>query len=142
MELLSHQMRTLVIMTYSKDSACRLKVTFYPKHDIKLLKPFKLTAMKKLLLIALLFLSIGVYAQEKKELIADETTLQVLKSSVKVITCNEEIMNELLTKYKSNFNGYSVKFKKDRAGYYNQYTILFDLEKLPELREFITDINR
>lgn len=98
--------------------------------------------MKKLLLIALLFLSIGVYAQEKKELVADETTLQVLKSSVKVITCNEVIMKELLTKYKTNFNGYTVKFKKDRAGYYNEYIILFELDKLPEVREFINDLNR
>lgn len=95
-----------------------------------------------MVLIYMITISAICCGQEKKELIADETTLQVLKSSVKVITCNEIIMKELLTKYKTNFNGYTIKFKKDRAGYYNEYTILFDIEKLPEVREFINDLNR
>lgn len=98
--------------------------------------------MKRLiLLLTIVLFSVVVKAQTKSkpELVADETTLQVNKSSIKLVTCNEEIMQAFLKQYSSNFDKYTVEFKHHiKFGNYKQYTINFKLDQEPELREFLT----
>lgn len=96
--------------------------------------------MKKILLFAfiLLILGIAARAQSKTETITDKTSLVVAKNSIKVVTSDEELMQAFLKQYYPNFTKYTVERKKDRLGYYNQYSISFKLEGSPELREFLT----
>lgn len=98
--------------------------------------------MKKLLILVALMFTLSVsnaQTKSKVELVADETTLQVNKSSIKLVTCNEEIMQAFLKQYSSNFDKYTVEFKYHiKIGKYKQYTINFKLDQEPELREFLT----
>ena len=92
------------------------------------------------LLILLSSFSYNTFAQNKP--IADETELIQLKSSFKVVTCNQKIMDLLLAEEKLGIVKYSVALKFDRLGRFKEYTISFKNELLDTVKQFFTKINK
>lgn len=85
--------------------------------------------MKKLLIcLALFTASFASYSQDKNKLIADETTITDLKTSVKIDCSNEIISKKIIAQFQDKLNGYNVKFKKDRKGNYTEYSFYFKAE--------------
>jgi len=93
--------------------------------------------------VLLVFLAVAGYSQKKQAvLIADETTMTQLSASVKIETSNERIFKLITDKFGSILTGYSVKFKKDRAGAYKEYSIPFKNEYSAKVLEFVKSLNK
>lgn len=96
--------------------------------------------MKKLTII-LTFLLIGFTALSQ-ELIADETTLEQGKTSVKIVSSNYFIPDSILVKFDPVIVRYSVYYKKDRAGRYKEYSITLPIERKEEVILFVQSLKR
>lgn len=95
--------------------------------------------MKPLFLSLFLLATIAVRSQT---LIADETTLQESKTTVKIVSSNYFIPDSLVVKFEPVIVRYSVYFKKDRAGRYKEYSITLPIERKDEVVLFIQSLKR
>lgn len=86
--------------------------------------------MKQLLLSALLLWAISAQSQT---LIADETTIEETKTSVKISTSNDSIAVRLIRDFESKLSRYTVSYKKDRYGKYKEYVMYWPVEMKEEL---------
>lgn len=91
--------------------------------------------------IFLAFILIGFTALSQ-ELIADETTLEHGKTTVKIVSSNYFIPDSLLVKFEPVIVRYSVYFKKDRAGRYKEYSITMPVERKEEVILYIQSLKR
>ena len=97
--------------------------------------------MKKLIITALIAIaSFNVNAQNKP--VADETNIVQLKTSFKVVTSNQKIIDLLLADKELNVLKWSVSVKQDRLGSYKEYVISFKNELMSKVQSFFTKINK
>ncbi len=95
--------------------------------------------MKKILLIAMLLLSISSFAQDMtKEFpykLADETEMyEMRKGELRIVTANEKVFKKIMLLYgPCKCLSYTFRYRKDRYGYYEQWTISLPREKKEEL---------
>lgn len=94
--------------------------------------------MKQLFFISL-FILIG-WETECQALIADETTIEETKTTVKIETCNDSIAVRFIHSKESDLSRYTVAYKKDRHGRYKVYTFYFPIGKKEELIRFVSSI--
>ena len=94
--------------------------------------------MKKLLIFALsLILSIGAYSQQKK-LVVDETyAIENKSGSIRIITSNDTIAGKLNA---FNWSSKSYTKKKDRNGWYYEYSFSFPAEERNKVVEYINSL--
>lgn len=95
----------------------------------------------KQLTILLTFFLIG-FTATSQELIADETTLQESKTSVKIVSSNYFMPDSVLVRFEPVLIRYSVSFKKDRAGRYREYSITLPIERKDEVVRYIQSLKR
>lgn len=94
----------------------------------------------KLLFLSLFLLAFSVsYTQT---LIADETTLEESKTSVKIVSSNYFMPDSVLVRFEPVLIRYSVAFKKDRAGRYREYSITLPIERKDEVVRYIQSLKR
>lgn len=96
--------------------------------------------MKQLIFISL-FILIG-WEAECQTLVADETTMEIMKTIVKIQTDNDTLPIVLLDKYERDLLRYTVTYKKDRHGRYKQYTFYWPIEKTDEITLFLKNFKR
>lgn len=95
----------------------------------------------KQLTIFLAFILIGFTALSQ-ELIADETTLQESKTTVKIVSSNYFMPDSILVRFEPVIIRYSVYYKKDRAGRYKEYSITLPIERKEEVILFVQSLKR
>lgn len=102
--------------------------------------------MKKILISFALIIGTVTAASAQKSAKAPEfelngTIITTQKSTLKVVTSDEFLFQSFIKTHATLIKKYSVDFKKDRQGVYKQYTIPFDVELLPEIEEYITEVS-
>jgi len=95
----------------------------------------------KQLTIFLAFLLIG-FTASSQELIADETTLQESKATVKIVSSNYFMPDSILVRFEPVIIRYSVYYKKDRGGRYKEYSITLPIERKEEVIQYIQSLKR
>lgn len=95
--------------------------------------------MKPLFLSLFLLATIAVKSQE---LIADETTLEQGKTTVKIVSSNYFIPDSIVARFDPVIVRYSVYYKKDRAGRYKEYSITLPIERKDEVILFVQSLKR
>lgn len=101
--------------------------------------------MKKLLLItSLLLISIVIFSQTKNVLIADETEYAPSGKSgaFRIISSNDEIVKALIKEFQDRMSKVNTIHKKDRKGYYWEYSLYFPPEEKSNIIEFFKQINK
>lgn len=93
--------------------------------------------MKKLLTSLVLIVACNLWASSQ-ELVADETTLTELKSSVKIETDNDSIFKLTLKAIRPR--SYSVTFKTDRHGEYTHHVLYYKPEDLDKIKKWFAKL--
>lgn len=93
--------------------------------------------MKGLLMVLCLSVSLTVFCQETKKMVADETTLTDLVKSVKIETVNEEIYGKLITEEVNALKYVTIHYLPSR-----KYVLYFKPEEREALMKFFEKLNK
>lgn len=95
--------------------------------------------MKALFLPLFLLATIAARSQS---LIADETTMEETKTSVKIVSSNYFMADSVISKFEPHLTRYAVSYKKDRHGRYREITIIIPIERRDDVIKYIQSLKR